>query len=86
MIRQFTGDCTLLIRLDTYAPMFLTTLKEQYLLFDKFRKHYIDLLRKNVNRESKDLYLIRMEGGPPSLNRSLVNEILGKEMVDKILG
>ncbi len=66
-----------------YAPAFIATLKENYLLFDKFRKHYIDLLRKNFDEE--DLYLIRMEGGAPSLNHALAEEILGKEKVNGIL-
>lgn len=66
-----------------YAPVFLVTLKDNYLLFDKFRKHYIDLLRKNFDEE--DLYLIRMEGGAPNLNLPLAEEILGKETVAKIL-
>lgn len=76
----YTADST-----GIYSPMFLVTLKEHYLLFDKFRKHYIDLLSKNINRENDDLYLIRMEGGSPKLNRVLADTILGKEMVDNIL-
>jgi hypothetical protein len=68
-----------------HAPMFLTTLQENYRLFDKLRNHYIDLLRKNHYGEQDDLHLIRMEAGAPSLNYQLAEDILGKEMVDALL-
>lgn len=70
-----------------YAPMFLASRNENYVVYDKLKLHFNDLLNKHMGNASKnrDLFLISMESGEPCLRRELANQLLGKDRVDQIL-
>ena len=71
-----------------YAPMFLASRNESYVVYDKLKLHFNDLLNKHTGKMSKnrDLFLISMESGEPWCNRELSEQLLGKEKVDQLLG
>jgi hypothetical protein len=65
------------------SPMFVTSKEENYALYDHLKQHFDSLLKKNLS--SSDSTLVRMVVGPPSINREMVESILGKEQSQMLL-
>jgi hypothetical protein len=70
-----------------YAPMFLTSLDDNYVLYDKLKKHFNSLFAKDFsNSMAQSNVLISMESSEPILNHELAEKILGKERLSNLLG
>jgi hypothetical protein len=70
-----------------YAPMFLTSLDDNYVLYDKLKKHFNSLFAKDFSGVgAQSNVLISMESSEPVLNHELAEKILGKERLDSLLG
>ncbi len=70
-----------------YAPMFLTSLDENYVLYDKLKKHFDSLFHKDFpDALAQSNVLISMESSEPVLDRELAEKILGKERLSNLLG
>jgi hypothetical protein len=70
-----------------YAPMFLTSRDDNYVVYDKLKNHFNGLISKDFpDTKSHGNILISMQSSKPVLNRELAARILGEERLKNLLG
>lgn len=68
-----------------HNPTFLATFEENYRVYDKLKKHFMQLMNARFHDEAQNLFLVTMGVGGPWLNRSLAEELLGEDEVRNII-